>query len=110
MNPTPGHRHCLAADMHLSDCQRLRPRGSSMRVVGLTAVVALMIVSTAAADGVKIGVNIGVPAPVVIAPAPPVVIAPAPPVVVAPPPVLVATPPQLVVVPGSTVYYAPGAS
>ena len=33
-----------------------------MRVLGLAAVVALMIVSSAAADGVKIGVNIGVPA------------------------------------------------
>lgn len=31
-----------------------------MRVVALTAIVALMIVSTAAADGVKVGVNIGV--------------------------------------------------
>ena len=75
-----------------------------MRVVGLTAVVALMIVSPAAADGVKIGVNIGAPAPVVIAPPPPVV------VIAPPPPIVVATPPQLVVVPGSTVYYAPSAS
>ena len=77
-----------------------------MRVFALTAVVALMTVSTAAADGVKIGVNIGVPAPA------PIVIAPPPAVVVVapPPPVIVATPPQLVVVPGTTVYYAPGAS
>ncbi|HEX6032445.1 MAG TPA: hypothetical protein VFY90_13515, partial [Tepidiformaceae bacterium] len=49
----------------------------------------------------KIGVNIGVPAP------PPVIVgAPPVPVVVAPP-VLVA-PPHLVVVPGSPVFYAPG--
>jgi hypothetical protein len=69
-----------------------------MRVLVLIAVVALMTVSSATADGVKIGVNIGVPAP------PPVVIA------TPPPPVIVTTPPQLVVVPGTTVYYGPNAS
>jgi hypothetical protein len=68
-----------------------------MRVLALTAVVALLTVGSATADGVKIGINIGVPAP------PPVVIA-AP-----PPPVIVTAPPQVVVVPGSTVYYAPNA-
>ena len=47
--------------------------------------------SSAAADGVRIGVNIGVPAPVVVAP-PPVV-------VVAPPPVLL---------PGAPVYFYGG--
>ena len=39
--------------------------------------------SPAAAADVRIGVNIGVPAPVVVAPAAPVVLAPPPPVVVA---------------------------
>jgi hypothetical protein len=68
-----------------------------MRVLALTAVVALLTVDSATADDVKIGINIGVPAP------PPVVIA-AP-----PPPVIVTAPPQVVVVPGSTVYYAPNA-
>jgi hypothetical protein len=47
------------------------------------ALVAGSAVSASAAD-VRIGVNIGVPAPVVVAPAPPVVVAPPPPVVVAP--------------------------
>jgi hypothetical protein len=78
-----------------------------MRVLALTAVVALLTVGSATADGVKIGINIGVPAP------PPVVIATPPlPVVVTapPPPIIIATPPQLVVVPGSPVYYAPSAS
>lgn len=78
-----------------------------MRVLGLAAVVALMTVSSAAADGVKIGVNIGVPAP------PPIVVATPPPAVVVtapPPPIIVTTPPQLVVVPGTTVYYAPSSS
>ncbi len=76
-----------------------------MRALGLTAVVALMTVSFASADGVKIGVNIGVPVP------PPVVIAAPPTVVVTtPPPPVIVTAPQLVVVPGSAVYYAPNAS
>jgi hypothetical protein len=69
-----------------------------MRVLALTAVIALVTVGSATADGVKIGINIGVPAP------PPVV------VTAPPPPVIVTAPPQLVVVPGSTVYYAPNAS
>ena len=66
-----------------------------MRVLLLTAVLALTAVN-AAADSLKIGINIGVPAP--------------PPVVVAPPPRIVTGPPQLVVVPGSPVFYAPGVS
>jgi hypothetical protein len=76
-----------------------------MRVLALTAVLALTVVSSAVADGLKIGINIGVPAPVVVT-------APPPAVVVAPPPqpVIVTAPPQLVVVPGSPVYYAPDAS
>jgi hypothetical protein len=41
-------------------------------------------IAPASAADVKIGVNIGVPAPVVVAPAPPVVVAPPPPVFVAP--------------------------
>jgi len=40
--------------------------------------------SPAAAADVRIGVNVGVPAPVVVAPAAPVYVAPPPPVVVAP--------------------------
>lgn len=69
-----------------------------MRVLALTAVLALAPVSSVAADSVNIGVNIGLPAP------PPIVVAPPP------PPVVVARPPQLVVVPGSPVFYAPGVS
>jgi hypothetical protein len=57
-----------------------------------------MAASPAAADGVRIGVSVPVPAP------PTVVIAPS-----RPPVVVVARPPQLVVVPGSPVFYAPGA-
>jgi hypothetical protein len=74
-----------------------------LRALALTAVALVAAAGQVAADGVKIGVNIGVPVPA------PVVVAP-PRVVVAPPPVVVATPPQLVVVPGTPVFYAPGAS
>jgi hypothetical protein len=76
------------------------------------ATMALCVSAAVAAD-VKIGVNIGVPAPpvpVVVAPTPPVVVAPGPPVVVAPPPIVFAAPPALVVVPGSPVYYVPSAN
>jgi hypothetical protein len=65
------------------------------RALVLSAVLALTAASPVGADGVKIGVNIGVPIqPAVIAPPPP--------------PVVIATPPQLVVVPGTPVHYAPG--
>jgi hypothetical protein len=57
-----------------------------------------MAASPAAADGVRIGVSVPVPAP------PTVVVTPS-----RPPVVVVARPPQLVVVPGSPVFYAPGA-
>ena len=74
------------------------------------ATIALWLSAAIAAD-VKIGVNIGVPAPVVVAPGPAVVVAPpGPPVVVAPPPLVFAAPPALVVVPGSPVYYVPSAN
>jgi hypothetical protein len=52
-------------------------------VVALALVTLGAALSPVEASGVRIGVNIGVPAPVVVAPAP-VVVAPAPPVVVAP--------------------------
>lgn len=52
--------------------------------------------SPAAAADVRIGVNFGVPAPVVVAPAP---------VYVAPAPVYVAPPPPVVVAPGAPVYF-----
>jgi hypothetical protein len=67
-------------------------------VLALAAGLSLMITSQAAADGVRIGISVPVPAP--------------PTVVITPPrpPVVVAAPPQLVVVPGSPVFYAPGAS
>jgi hypothetical protein len=71
------------------------------------ATIALWLSAAIAAD-VRIGVNIGVPAPVVVAPAPAVVVAPpGPPVVVTPPPLVFAAPPALVVVPGSPVHYVP---
>jgi hypothetical protein len=77
--------------------------------VGVTT-IALWLSAAIAAD-VKIGVNIGVPAPVVVAPAPAVVVAPpGPSVVVAPPALVFAAPPALVVVPGSPVYYVPSAN
>ena len=67
-------------------------------VLALAAGLSLMITSQAAADGVRIGIGVPVPAP--------------PTVVITPPrpPVVVAAPPQLVVVPGSPVFYAPSAS
>lgn len=67
-------------------------------VLALAAGLSLMITSQAAADGVRIGISVPVPAP--------------PTVIITPPrpPVVVAAPPQLVVVPGSPVFYAPGAS
>jgi hypothetical protein len=67
-------------------------------VLAIAAGLTLMAASPAAADGVRIGVSVPVPAP------PTVVIAPS-----RPPVVVVARPPQLVVVPGSPVFYAPGA-
>lgn len=67
-------------------------------VLAVAAGLSLMTASPAAADAVRIGVSVPVPAP--------------PAVVITPPrpPVVVAAPPQLVVVPGSPVFYAPGAS
>lgn len=67
--------------------------------LAIAAGLALMTPSPAAADGVRIGISVPVPAP------PTVVIAPP-----RPPVVVVAPPPQLVVVPGSPVFYAPSAS
>ncbi len=67
-----------------------------LRLLALTSLVVATAASQAMADGVKIGVNIGIPSP------PPIVVAP-------PPPVVVVSPPQLVVVPGTPVFYAPGA-
>jgi hypothetical protein len=68
------------------------------RVLVLAAGFALTAAGPAAADGVRIGISVPVPAP--------------PTVVITPPrpPVVVVTPPQLVVVPGSPVFYAPEAS
>src|SRR5690348_16955544 len=71
-----------------------------MRIPLLTMIMSLALLGSASADGVRIGVNIGVPAP------PPVIVAPPVPVVVGPP--VVVAPPHLVVVPGSPVFYAPG--
>ena len=67
-------------------------------ILALAAGLSLMAASPAAADGLRIGISVPVPAP--------------PAVVVTPPrpPVVVVAPPQLVVVPGSPVFYAPGAS
>jgi hypothetical protein len=77
-----------------------------MLLAGTVGVAAMALwLSAAVAGDVRIGVNIGVPAPplpVVVAPAPPVVVAPSgPQVVAAPPPLVFAAPPALVVVPGS---------
>lgn len=68
-----------------------------LRILVLTVALALTAVSQVVADGVRIGIDIGVPVP------PPVVVVP-------PPPPVVVAPPQLVVVPGTAVYYAPRAS
>lgn len=67
-------------------------------ILALAAGLSLMAAGPAAADGLRIGISVPVPAP--------------PAVVVTPPrpPVVVVAPPQLVVVPGSPVFYAPGAS
>ena len=68
-----------------------------LRAITLTVLIATVAANQAAADSVKIGVNIGVPSP------PAIVVAP-------PPPIVIAGPPQLVVVPGTPVFYAPAAS
>jgi hypothetical protein len=68
-------------------------------VLAIAAGLSLMAASPAAADGVRIGISVPVPAPPTV-----VITPPRPPVVV------MAPPPQLVVVPGSPVFYAPGAS
>ena len=67
-------------------------------ILALAAGLSLVAASPAAADGLRIGISVPVPAP--------------PTVIVTPPrpPVVVVAPPQLVVVPGSPVFYAPGAS
>src|SRR2546430_14659822 len=73
------------------------------RWIVAVSIVALGIVafagelSPATAGDVRVGVNFGVPAPVVVAPAAPVVFAPAP--------VYVGPPPPVVVAPGAPVYY-----
>lgn len=66
--------------------------------LALAAGFSLVVASPAAADGLRIGVSVPVPAP--------------PTVVITPPrpPVVVVAPPQLAVVPGSPVFYAPSAS
>jgi hypothetical protein len=69
-----------------------------LRVLTLTAVLALTAVSPVAADSLRIGIDVGVPSPPRIVVTPPS------------PPVVLAAPPQLVVVPGSPVFYAPGVS
>ncbi len=68
------------------------------QILALAAGLSLMAASPAAADGVRIGISVPVPAP------PTVVITPPRPTLV------VVAPPQLAVVPGSPVFYAPGAS
>ena len=55
----------------------------AVSIVALGVVAFAGELSPAAAADVRIGVNIGVPAPVVVAPAAPVFVAPPPPVVVA---------------------------
>jgi hypothetical protein len=68
------------------------------QILALAAGLSLMAASPAAADGVRIGISVPVPAP--------------PTVVITPPrpPLVVVAPPQLAVVPGSPVFYAPSAS
>jgi hypothetical protein len=68
------------------------------RALVLTAILAATAVGPAAADGVRIGIDIGVPSPPAVVVVPP------------PPPVVVAGPPALVIVPGSPVLYAPSVS
>jgi len=68
------------------------------QILALAAGLSLMAASPAAADGVRIGISVPVPA--------------TPTVVITPPrpPLVVVAPPQLAVVPGSPVFYAPSAS
>jgi hypothetical protein len=68
------------------------------QLLALAAGLSLMAASPAAADGVRIGISVPVPAPPTIVITPPR------------PPLVVVAPPQLAVVPGSPVFYAPGAS
>jgi len=67
-------------------------------VLALAAGLSLVAASPAAADGLRIGISVPVPAPPMVVVTPPR------------PPVVVVAPPQLVVVPGSPVFYAPSAS
>ena len=78
-------------------------RWIAVSVVAL-GVVTVSALSPADAADVRIGVNFGVPAPVVVAPPFPGVVAP--PFVVAPPaPIVVAPPPPVVIAPGVPVYF-----
>jgi hypothetical protein len=72
----------------------------------MVSVIALAVLALAASAGhaadVKIGINVGIPAPPVVVVAPPQV-------VLAPPP-LVLAPPSLVIVAGTPVHHVPSAS
>jgi len=80
------------------------------KIAGLTMLLGVLIAPSAHAAQVHIGVQIGVPAPVIVAPAP-VIVAPRP-VYVAPRPVYVAPPPAyvapVVVAPGPGYIWQPG--
>ena len=67
-------------------------------VLALAAGLSLVAASPAAADGLRIGISVPVPAPPMVVVTPPR------------PPVVVVAPPQLAVVPGSPVFYAPSVS
>lgn len=74
-----------------------------MTISTLALVATLGALSPAAADGVRIGVNIGLPAPVVVGP--PVVYGPPQPVYGPPQPVVVAPPAPVFVGGGVPIYY-----
>ena len=81
------------------------------RMIAVVLVASGAAAAPALAGDVHIGVNIGAPPPVVVAPPPPVVVAPAPAIVVEPPTITFAAPPPLVVVPGTpTVQYVSSGS
>lgn len=68
-------------------------RETVWRVVALGALAVGLSAGAAHAGDVRIGINIGTPPPVVVAPAPPTVV--------------LAAPPSVVLVPGTSVYHVP---
>jgi hypothetical protein len=75
--------------------KRLRVLPQTFGLIMLLGIASFALPSPVQAGGVRVSIGVGLPFPVVVAPAPPVVVAPYP-VFVQPAPVIVAQPPVVV--------------